>query len=170
MKTDLVAYLTDAISRVEAGGIASPSGSWLAGMFGKAANLFEKEVSRFVAGLLDACRLSYSKDLGAAVNGTPSYEKLTLGQLAAVVREVGTKQPHIAAQHTPGGRLLRFVDEVLKVNAAWVGTKHGEEIDATVLLSRMRTMLKVAKLLREQPSAPTTPNLQMQRRAPERRR
>lgn len=170
MKTNLVEYLSDAISRVEGGGIASPSGSWLAGMFGKAANLFEKELSLHVSALLDACRLTYPEDLGAAVKGTPPYDKLTLGQLVALIREAGKRQPQIAAEHIPGGRIPRFLDEVLKVNATWVDTKHGEEIDEKVLLARMRTMLKLAKLLRERASAGTTPNLQMQRTAPERRR
>lgn len=49
MKTDLVQYLSDAISRVETGGVSSPSGSWIAGMFGKAANTFEKEVRLYVS-------------------------------------------------------------------------------------------------------------------------
>lgn len=147
MKIELVTYLSDAISRVESGGISSPSGSWLAGVFGKGANLFEKKVSNYVAGLLDACSLSYPGDLGSVVKGTPPYDKLTLGQLAALIREARSREPGTVAQHILGGRIPRFVDEVLKVNATWVATKHGEEIDATVLLARMKTMLKLAKLL-----------------------
>ena len=80
MKIDLATYLADAISRVEAGGVTSPSGSWLAGMFGKGANLFEREVSQFVAGLLSALRLKYPDDLSTVVKGSPPYEKLTLGE------------------------------------------------------------------------------------------
>jgi hypothetical protein len=162
MRAGLVTYLSDAISRVEGGGIASPSGSWLAGMFGKAANLFEKELSHFVAGLLQACRLRYPEDLGGAVSGMPPYEKLTLGQLVALIREAGKRRPSIVAKHIPGGRIPRFLDEVLKVNAAWVDTKHGEEIGAAVLLARMRTMLKLAKLLKEQAPADATPNQPME--------
>jgi hypothetical protein len=147
MKTGLLTYLSDAIARVEAGGVASPSGSWLAGMFGKAANLFEKEVSHYVAGLLNACDLTYPADLGPAVKGTPPYDKLTLGQLAAVIREAGKRQPRLAAKHIPGGRIPRFGDEILTVNATWVATKHGEEIAGTMLVARMKTMLKLARLL-----------------------
>lgn len=149
MKTALLTYLSDAISRVEGGGVASPSGSWLAGMFGKAANLFEKEVSHHVSDLLTACNLKYPDDLGSAVKSTPPYEKLTLGQLAAVIREAGTRQPHLAAQHVPGRRIPRFVDEILAVNATWVATKHGEEINDAMLVARMKTMLKLAKLLQQ---------------------
>lgn len=114
MKTDLVTYLSDAISRIEAGGVTSPSGSWLAGMFGKGANLFEKEVSQFVAGLLRDLRLSYPEDVGAVVKGSPPYDKLTLGQLAAVIREAGNRQPRPVAAYIPGGRIPRFLDEILK--------------------------------------------------------
>lgn len=159
MKIDLVTYLADAIARVEDGGIASPSGSWLAGVFGKAANHLEREISHFVAELLDACHLTYPDDLGAAVKGTPPYDKLTLGQLVVLIREAAHRQPQSAAQQIPGGRTLRFLDEILKVNAAWVDTKHGEEINGAVLLARMRTMLKLSKLLRRRVSAgATTPN------------
>ena len=140
-------------------------------MYGRAANLFEKQLSLRVTGLLAACGLKYPEDLGEAVKGTPPYEKLTLGQLVAVIREAGRRQPEIAVQHVPGRRQLsRFLDEVLKVNAAWVDTKHGKDVEEKILLARMRTMLKLAKLLREEPSTGTTPNLQMQRTAPERRR
>jgi hypothetical protein len=153
MKTDLVEYLSDAISRAEGGGVTSPSGSWLAGMFGKAANLFEKELCSHVAGLLDACGLAYPRDLAEVVKGAPPYEKLTLGQLLAVMREAGKRRPEIAAQHMPGGcKLSGFLDEVQKINSAWVDTKHGEEIQDKILLTRMRTMLTIAKLLREKKS------------------
>lgn len=153
MKPDLVEYLSDAISRAEGGGVTSPSGSWLAGMFGKAANLFEKEVSSYVVRLLDACGLTYPRDVGEGIKGAPPYEKLTLGQLLAVIREADKRKPEIVAQHVPGGwKLSRFLEEVQKVNAAWIDTKHGEEIKEQMLLKRMRTMLTFAKLLRTEKS------------------
>ena len=171
MSVDLVEYLSDSISRIERGGVTSPSGSWLAGVYGKAANLLEKQMSIRVAAVLTACGLKYPEDLGEVVKGTPPYEKLTLGQLVAVVREAGGLQPEVAAQHAPGRRQLsRFLEEVLNVNAAWVDTKHGKDIEKKILLARMKTMLKLAKLLREEPPNGARPNLQMQRTARERRR
>ncbi len=165
MKTDLVEYLSNAIARTEGGGIASPSGSWLAGVFGRAVNLFEWEFATHLAGLLATSGLTYPGDLGTAVKGTPSYEKLTLGQLVAVMREAGRRRPDIGGRHRP-----RFLNDVLTVNATWVKTKHGDDVDEKTLLTRMRTMLKLAKLLRGTTSVGGTPNLQMQRTAPERRR
>ena len=49
MTLGLVEYLEDAIARVEAGDVSSPSGSWMAGLYGKAANIFEKEMRVFVS-------------------------------------------------------------------------------------------------------------------------
>jgi len=171
MKTDLVEYLSDAISRVEGGGVASPSGSWLAGIFGRAANLFEKELGSHVATLLAACDLRYPGDLGEAVKGFPSYERLTLGQLLAVIREAGKREPEITAQHVPGARTLsEFLNEVQNVNAAWVDTKHGEEIQEQTLLLRIRTMSTLGKFLREMKTVEATSNRQIHRLAPERRR
>jgi hypothetical protein len=163
MSTDLVSYLTDAISRAEAGGVTSPTGSWLAGMYGRAANLFERQMSLRVTGLLAVSGLKYPEDLGDAVKGTPPYEKLTLGQLVAVIREAGRRRPEIAARHLPGRRpLSRFLEEILTVNATWVDTKHGEDVEEKILLARMRTMLKLAKLLSNESSAGTTPNQPME--------
>jgi hypothetical protein len=50
------------------------------------------------------------------------------------------------------------VDQILKANATRVATKHGEEVDSEVLVSRMRTMVTLAKLLNKGGPAATTPN------------
>jgi hypothetical protein len=166
VKFDLVTYVSDALSRVEAGGVTSPSGSWLVGIFGRAASLLEKEVSLLVAGLLSSAGLRYPEDLTDAVPGNPPYAKLTLGQLAAVIRKAAHRQPTAVSERIPCGRTSRFVEQILKVNATWVATKHGEEIDSQVLVSRMRTMLTLAKLLNEGRPADTTPNKPFSRRNP----
>src|SRR6266496_1999813 len=127
-------------------------------MFGKAANLLEKQVSLFVAGLLNTVRLRYPEDLSDVIKGNPPYAKLTLGQLAAVIRETANREPTAVVGWVPGGRAPRFVEQILKVNSTWVDTKHGEEVDSAILLSRMRTMLTLAKLLNKGGSAATTPN------------
>ena len=153
MKIDLVEYLSDAISRAEAGSVSSPSGSWLAGIFSKAVNLFEKEFGFHVEGVLGACDLTYPKDFKKVVKGSPPYEKLTLGQLIAINREAGERKPEITAQRTPGGwKLSRFLYEVDKVNKAWVITKHGMEIPEHMLLAHMETVLTLAKLLTKEKS------------------
>lgn len=132
-------------------------------MYGKAANLFERQMSLRVIGLLAACGLKYPEDLGDAVKGMPPYERLTLGQLVAVIREATRRQPEIAARHLPGRRpLSRFLEGVLTVNATWVDTKHGGDVEEKVLLARMRTMLKLAKLLSNELSPGTTPNQPME--------
>ncbi len=149
MKTDLIEYLSDAISRAEAGGVSSPSGSWMAGVFGKAANLFEKQLRSYATGLLAACELAYPGDLREAVKGSPPYEKLTLGQLVALIRAAGKRKPQSVAQRVPGGsKLTDFLEAAQKVNDAWVVTKHGEEIREEILLAQMRTMLMLSKQLR----------------------
>lgn len=151
MPADLVEYLSDAIARAEVGGINSPSGSWLAGIFGKAANLFEKEIGRYVWRLLVASGLIYPNDIADVVKGCPPYDKLTLGNLLAVVREARGRKPDTVAQHTPPGWTLDdLLEAVRKINAAWVDTKHGDEVPPHLLLKRMRAMLIITKLLRAQ--------------------
>lgn len=59
MKIDLVGNLSDGIARTEAGSVTSPSGSWLAGMFGKAADFSRRSCVSHIAGQLSACDLTY---------------------------------------------------------------------------------------------------------------
>ena len=147
---DLVTYLSDAISRVKAGGVSSPSGSHLAGMFGKAANQFEKELRSFAGDLLQACSLTYPADLPAAVKRSPPFEKLTLGEILTLIDAACKKSPHCAPRHMPGGwKVAGFLHSARKINDAWVQCKHGDEISQKTLLERMEIMLTVSKLLRE---------------------
>lgn len=149
MSADLVKYVADAISRAEAGDVTSPSGSWLAGIFGKAANLFEKEFRSYVDEWLGICGLTYPNDFRKMGKSAPPYEKLTLGQLIAVTREAGERNSKIIAKHIAcDWTFSRFLYEVGRVNETWVKIKHGDEVTDQMLLAHMKTVLVLAKLLR----------------------
>jgi hypothetical protein len=142
--TDLAQYLSADFLRIEKGGVASPHGSWLAGIFGKAANHLEKELQSYVRRLLGDCRLNYNADVRPAVNGA-RFEKLTMGKLIAVIEKIYELEPHITAQQVPGGlELSGFLRLVQNVNTAWVCTKHGGEIGEETLLAHMKTMHSLA--------------------------
>ncbi|MGB7910993.1 MAG: hypothetical protein WCF59_02075 [Desulfobaccales bacterium] len=148
MKQDLVQYLSDAISRVEGGNVSSPSGSWSAGIFGKATNAFEKEVRSYVLRLLNSCNLDYEMDLRCLLKGLP-FEKLTLGNLIAAIREGANLRPQAVAHNVPGGwKLTDFVKALEKINKTWVDTKHGQEVAEPVLIAQMKSMLTISKMLR----------------------
>ena len=78
-------------------------GSWLAGAYGKAANLFEKEVRTYVARLLQSCGLMYPDDVVGALKVLPPFEKATLGQLVGTIRQVVKQQPACATRNMPAG-------------------------------------------------------------------
>jgi hypothetical protein len=148
MTVGLVEYLEDAIARVEAGDVNSPSGSWMAGLYGKAANIFEKEMRVFVSKLLAACGLKYPTDF-EPLRTSSMYEKLTLGQLIVIVREVMKRDPLCSAKCMPSGWTPgAFSGAAESVNKVWVDTKHGDEVSAARLLERMRVMLALGKSLR----------------------
>lgn len=153
MRTELVEYLVDAISRAEAGNVKSPYGSWAAGMFGKAANLFEKEFRCYTADLLEGCGLLYPVDFVDAIKASARFEKLTLGQLIAVMREAYKRKPQMVAQHLPGGwKAAGLISSVDKINDVWVRIKHGEEVQRQILVERMKAMLMLSKAFRTNPS------------------
>lgn len=142
MKQDLVEYLVDAITRAESGGVSSPSGSWIAGIFGKGDNLFDKEVHSYVLRLLNTCGLDYEINLRDQIKGRPRLDKLTLGKLIDVIEEGAKLRPQAVARHVPGGwKVTGFVKALRKINGTWVQHKHGKEVAESTLTAQMKSML-----------------------------
>jgi hypothetical protein len=149
MKIDIVQYLSDAISRAEIGDVRSPSGSWIAGMFGKGANLFEKEIHSYVLRLIDICDLDYENNFRAQMKGK-SFDKLTLGQLIDVINKGAKLRPNAVAGHVPGGwTVASFAKSLGKINCTWVQTKHGDEVQESTLVTQMKSMLTITEMLRK---------------------
>jgi len=147
MKDDLRSYLLDAIRRVEAGGVKSPSGSHIAGIFNKAAKGFEKEVRSYVSRLLQICGLDFERDVRAAVKGQ-RFAKLTLGNCLAAIKQASALKQTLVTASMPGGwKVDAFLESLRKVNDAWVQLKHGDEVGPPVLLSQMKSMLKLLPLI-----------------------
>jgi hypothetical protein len=95
---ELVNYVMNALQRAKAGEL---SGSHLAGVFGKAASGFEKEI-QLLTELIGSCGLNYEKDVRPAVNDKePS--KLTLGECCRGLRVTAQLRPSCASSFVPGG-------------------------------------------------------------------
>jgi hypothetical protein len=148
MKTDSVSYLLDAIRRAEGGGAASSTGSHLAGMFGKAANGFEKEVRSYVHRVLDQCRLDYETGLRAAIKG-PSFARLTLGNLIFLLKTAWDRKPACVSAQVPSKwTVTALADRLQRINEAWVQVKHGDEVQPAVLIAQMKSMLAMLRVIR----------------------
>ena len=147
MTGDPITYLSNAIQKIAAGRAASESGSHVAGIFGKAANAFEKEIRSYAAVLLRACGLDYDAEIRTAVKGPP-FPKLTLGNCVAVITEASRLRPGRVSACVPGGwKLTTFVDTLKKINNGWVQVKHGDEVGQSALVTLMKSMLTILKLL-----------------------
>jgi hypothetical protein len=124
MNPDTLAYLDDAIRRVGSGQISSDAGSHMAGVFGKAATGFEKEVSSFASLLLRVCGVEYDTRVRPEVHGKP-FHKLTLGELAVVINVV--RQISSDAGRFNAVDLNRLLRDLRAINSTWVQVKHGED-------------------------------------------
>lgn len=150
MKTDSAAYLSDAIRRIEGGNVSSSSGSHVAGIFGKAAKAFEKEFRMHVSWTLKTCGLDYDTNLRATIKGT-AFQKLTLGNLMAVIKKASTLNSQFVPACLPEGyEFSGFLDAVKQINDAWVQVKHGDEVEAQILVTRMKSMLELLQRIRTQ--------------------
>jgi hypothetical protein len=92
MSSAAILYLSDAIRRIESGAVTSGTGSHLSGIYGKAANKFEKEMRLFVASMLNHCSLDYEQNIRPATKG-PAFSKTTLGNLIAAVKHALKVKP-----------------------------------------------------------------------------
>ncbi len=140
---DLVSYISNAIQKSETGRVASESGSHVAGIFGKAANAFEKEVRSYVDTVVRACNIDYEVDLRAAAKGLP-FTKLTLGNCVAVMEKAFQLRPVCISTAVPSGwKFGSFIDTLKKINKAWVQVKHGDDVAESDLVLQMKSMLTV---------------------------
>jgi len=114
------------VGRIERTGLPAMAGSHVAGIFGKGANGFEKEVRAYVAQLLKDCGLNYASQLRRQVLG-PTFPKTTLGHLVAIIREATVLTPKVStrvpAVHPP------FLVSLERINDIWVQLKHGDEVE-----------------------------------------
>jgi len=148
MTADAVSYMVDAIRRLEARNAESASGSHAAGIFGRAANSFEKEIRVFVASMLQTCCLDYESEIRIAVKGGPQFHKLTLGNCVAAIEEASRRNRSAASACMPDGWEVReFVTTVRAVNDTWVQVKHGTEVSSAVQIGRLKLMVTVLEAL-----------------------
>lgn len=160
MTVDDITYLKNAITRIESGKVSSESGSHLVGVFSKSANGFEKRLKSYVEGLLQSAGIDYEQEIRSAIKGPP-FPKATLGQLIAAVKEALRLKPNVVPKLIPG-KLSGFIDVSERINDAWVQIKHGEEVEGTVLVLRMKSMLSLLQQIEAGRNPPATPNKTLQ--------
>ncbi len=139
-------YMVRAIERIESDQL---SGSHIEGIFGRVASEFEKRVRRYLRAALATCDLDYEKDLRKTISGH-AFNRPTLGQCHATLREAASKSPSMAAICTPAGwALADFLTAIAEVNQAWVEVKHGNDVDPSLLLSRMKLLRTISPVIGE---------------------
>jgi hypothetical protein len=141
---DLIAYLDDALSRIAAGAVDSPSGSWAAGIFGKAARAFEGELRSCVSQAVGCLGIEHDRCIDCRANGP--LERKTLGQLVHAMRDAAQCDRTSVATMIPAGRDVEwFADQIERINQTWVSIKHGSDVPDAQLVTTMESMLAVVK-------------------------
>jgi hypothetical protein len=137
-------YIEHSIRRIQNGEVTSKDGSWLQGVFGKAAKMYEQWARNALRALLPACKRDYEKTLRPYVSNKPDFEKLTLGQIAWCFTEI-SKDIEPAIQ---GGILSPTTDyaasckRMFEVNDVWKECiKHGyAKLDIQMALKSLHSM------------------------------
>jgi hypothetical protein len=148
MNEEPAIYLVRAIHRIEDGAADSGSGSHVAGIFGKAANPFEKTVRSFTVKLIESCSLNYEMDIRPQIK-EPMNGKLTLGHCVAAMREASRQRSACVSSKLPTGFTVdTWLRKLGKINNAGVALKHGDEVQQSVLLEQMKSMLGLYHVLK----------------------
>jgi hypothetical protein len=114
--------------RLKRGEVKSEDGSWLEGIFGKAARRYEQWAKRKLSETLCACGLDYERTLRAGVPGTPRIDKLSLGQVALCFERIvlDVDQAVKRGGLKPFDDYLAFCRRMSEVNEVWKDcVKHG---------------------------------------------
>ena len=145
-------YVQKSIRKLKSGEVKSEDGSWLEGIFGKAARRYEQWAKQKLSETLCACALDYGRTLQADVPGTPRIDKLSLGQVAWCFERIAVCVDQAAKRGSlkPVDDYLGFCGRMSEVNKAWKDcVKHGyvnlDVARALEQLGNMETTLHAAR-------------------------
>jgi hypothetical protein len=137
-------YSAKAIRRLESGTVTTEEGSWLEGIFGKAAKRYEQWAREMLADVLCCCAIDYHSRLRSSVKGSPAFSKLTLGQIAFCFKIVWQIADHAKIQSCFNGKAkyTKFYERMFEVNDLWVEcVKHGyKNLTAKAALEQLRSI------------------------------
>lgn len=120
-------YIEDARERIQSGEVQSDEGSHVAGVFGKAAQTFEKLMRKKLETTLAGCNVDYDEQICPEMKGDPSVDKLSLGKVAhafSVLEDISSDC--LKTQLDGATEPQVFIQLIRDVNGTWVGLKHGD--------------------------------------------
>jgi hypothetical protein len=120
-------YIEDARERIQSGEVQSDEGSHVAGVFGKAAQTFEKLMRKKLETTLAGCNVDYDEQICPEMKGDPSVDKLSLGKVAHAFSVLEDISSYCLKTQLDGATEPQvFIQLIRDVNGTWVGLKHGD--------------------------------------------
>jgi hypothetical protein len=140
----LFEYIEKSIRRLQLGQVKSEDGSWLEGIFGKAARRYEQWARHKLWELLRTCSLNYDDSFRADVRGTPRFDKLSLGQIAGCFERIPNfvDQAVLQRRFKASVNYRGFCQRMFEINDAWIDcVKHGyTNLDAAQTIMQLGNM------------------------------
>lgn len=140
----LCEYIETSSRRLQLGQVKSEDGSWLEGIFGKAARRYEQWARHKLWELLGACSLNYDDTFQADVRGTPRFDKLSLGQIAGCFDRIPSfvDQAELQRRFQANVDYRGFCKRMFEINDAWIDcVKHGStNLDAAKTIKQLGNM------------------------------
>src|ERR1035437_359228 len=135
------AYIENAIKRIESGRIQA--GSYIVGVFGKSAGLYEAIMRSKLRSTLGALALEYDRTIRPQIKGNPAFHKLSLGMVAFSWKMLNEPSLDYLRRGIPSTtERVAFLKQLQAVNDTWVGVKHeGLEISGTEAVKHLKMMV-----------------------------
>lgn len=142
METKARKYIEEAVRRIDSGVVESEEGSHVAGVFGKAAQLYEQRMRDKLREVLDGCGIDFDRELRPEVNGRPAFSKLTLGMIAFCFKRVAHTSNSCLRWHFGASTsFAKFHQRLDVINKRWIDVKHGGGIDAPEAVRQLKNMI-----------------------------
>jgi hypothetical protein len=120
-------YIEDARQRIQSGEVQSDEGSHVAGVFGRAVQIFEELMHKKLERVLAGCNVDYDNQIRPEMKGEPPVGKLSLGKVAhafSVLEDISSDC--LKTQLDGATEPQVFIQLIRDVNGTWVGLKHGD--------------------------------------------
>ena len=121
MSSDAYKYIENAIKRINSGLVLSQEGSHVAGVFGKAAQMYERLMRQRLGQILKCCQIDYNSFIQQKIKGPPLFDKLTLGMIAASFDHVGSAVPKCLNRYfCLSSDRQALIEDMKSINENWV--------------------------------------------------
>lgn len=101
-----------------------------------------------LAQILKCCQIDYNNSIRPEIKGSPPFDKLTLGMIAASFDHVGSAVPKCLNRYfCLSSDRQALIEDMKSINENWVRVKHGDGISPEDAVKQLKLMKRTLYLI-----------------------